>query len=114
MNLPSAILIYATGALAAWWNIPQPKQLPPIVIEKKVVEEKIAYYGLTVVPRGFTRQFKKLYTDRIMPAVAETVQGKIAPERYSAAKPMPVAKRVPCKPGRHRNAQGLCGRWSKT
>ena len=62
MNLPSTILIYTTGALAAWWNMPRPAQLPPIVIEKNVTEDKVVYIGVTTIPPGEGKPRKKLFT----------------------------------------------------
>lgn len=93
----------------------KPARSPPIIIEKKVVEEKIVYAGVTVVPPGSSRPVKKLYTERIEPVLAVVSSEKrLMAMGTPAIRPKVRLARSndSCKPGRTRNAQGQCGRWT--
>jgi len=105
----------SVGFLALYPFVSKPSQVPPIIVEKTIAEEKIVYAGVTVVPPGGSRRVKKLYTARIEPVLAAISREKRALETQQPVAQMKVRPaRGPdsCKPGRTRNAKGLCGRWT--
>lgn len=92
------ILAFAAGVQT------QPLQEPVV---------KVVYLPVTVIPPGGLRPVRKSYTDRIPLAVEVSTHKKAVEETKPVlqVRAEPRARRLPCKPGRTRNAQGQCGRW---
>ena len=68
----------SAGFLATWPSVP-PSHAPRVV-ERNIVEQKIVYAGLTILPTGGFRPIKKQFHDRIAATQTVTSQQKLAVE----------------------------------